>query len=211
MFSKNHRTSAGFGPILSAGSLAISISFGFCPAAHAQASAGVPETASPLGRARESSAAETTRWYGYQPAIADAVAIGSIFGAAATLCLSLSDTPPRCSQAPSTMFLATAAVSYFAAAPAIHLAHGHWDKAGLSLGIRVVPVLLTAALSSTRERGSSTPDAVAFFGAAATAMVIDDVFIASETVPRSASSSWYVAPAVDPKQHAASLTIGGLF
>jgi hypothetical protein len=41
-------------------------------------------------------------------------------------------------------------------------------------------------------------------------VLVDDLLIARETVPAS-SASWYVAPAIDAKEHAASVAIGGQF
>ncbi len=135
------------------------------------------------------------RWYGYQAMLTDAAAVGLMVGAIAAL-------EPLFSGAKNntTEVLATASLGVFVVgAPTIHAAHGHWGKAGLSLGIRAAPVVLGSLLGHAGEWISG--------GGMIAAMIIDYAFIAHEQVPKE-SSGWYLVPYVGAGSHAANMVMG---
>jgi hypothetical protein len=135
-----------------------------------------------------------------------------MFGAVATwrLCFSWGSSQGRCDNSTSDTLGWAASGVYLLGAPTIHAAHGHWDKAGLSLGIRTLPLVLGLALAPGREGGSSNAAAYTIFGGALVAMIVDDALIAHEEVRREASA-WYLAPAVDVKNQAAHVDFVGSF
>jgi len=165
----------------------------------------------PASLARE--APTVTEWYGYQTALSDVASVGLMFGAVATwrLCFSLgSGDRGRCDNSTSDALAWAASGAYLFGAPTIHAVHGHADKAGLSLGIRALPFVLGVALAPGREGGSSNAAAYTVFGGALMAMIVDDALIAHEEVRREATA-WYLAPAVDVKNHAANVAFVGSF
>ncbi len=196
-------------PTLSALALAVALLLGLTSNARAQSFADPPSAAAVRPSSIE------TRWYGYEPALTDGVALGLMVGALATwhFCLSFSDEPPapECSNTASNQFVAASGATYLFAPPLIHALNGHWDKAGLSLGLRGAPLLLAWGASAAQDnRGSSSISAALVVGGTFAAMIIDDAWLSRDTVPKP-SVAWYAAPAFDPKNRSASLTAGGTF
>jgi hypothetical protein len=124
------------------------------------------------------------RWYGWETAAFD--------GAALAMGITMVATHPS---SPSPVLLPVfAATTFYAGAPAMHLAHGHVDKALGSLGLRAaLPVLtalggmavLTAGKADFEDRlGGVTTGMVLGYGVGAVAAaVLDATLIANERVP----------------------------
>jgi hypothetical protein len=203
-------------PKLKGGTLAVSLAILVAGAPNARAQGTAPSPATSATPRPTSPARDTpleTEWYGYQTALSDVASVGLMFGAVATwrLCLSLgSGNGGRCDNSTSDAFGWAASGVYLLGAPTIHAVHGHWDKAGLSLGIRTLPFVVGLALAPGRGGGSSNAAAYTLFGGALAAMIIDDVLIAREEVQPQAST-WYLAPAIDVKNHAANVAFVGSF
>lgn len=150
-----------------------------------------------------------TRWYGYQPLVADGVALSLFAASVATyepMPCGLFEDCARPDNTASSSFLIAGALVYAFASPTIHALHGHWGKAGGSLGLRLGAPLVGLAVGSatTAEAGALT----ASLGALA-AMVVDDVFLARETIRKAPSLS--VAPTYDAKTERFGLAVGGEF
>jgi hypothetical protein len=123
-------------------------------------------------------------WYGWETAAFD--------GAALAMGITMVATHPS---SPSPVLLPVfAATTFYAGAPAMHLAHGHVDKALGSLGLRAgLPALtalggmfvLTAGKTELEDRlGGVTTGMVFGYGVGAVAAaVLDATLIANERVP----------------------------
>jgi hypothetical protein len=184
--------------------------FAAAPAAHAQMGAppASPPASSPLFAHYDDQV--EIRWYGYQLALSDALALG-LFAEGVSrfrLCLSFSDHPPPCDNSESSTLLGAGASVYFAVPPVLHGLNGHWDKGAVSVGIRSAPVLLGLATSAASK--DSPAAGIMLFGGSLAAMVVDDAVLASEEVPRRAGT-WSLAPALDAGHRAASVTLVGSF
>ncbi|HWZ90356.1 MAG TPA: hypothetical protein VNW92_15945 [Polyangiaceae bacterium] len=215
MFSPKRLFLAAFSVEASAATAAILSYLTLVPEARAQSAVETRLPAPARDPSREPESVENsteTRWYGYQPALTDAAALGLMYGALATwrLCLSLGDNPPPCNNDESNQLADASVATYLLAAPVIHGLHGHWDKAGLSLGMRLAPVLFALSASAAQgNRGSSNLAGGTLVVGVFAAMIIDDAWLSRETVPK--SSAWYAAPAVDPKRRSVSLAVGAVF
>jgi hypothetical protein len=170
----------------------------------------------------------TTRWYGYQNAISDATALGLLVGGVMNFrfgrllgCGFTFDRPQPCSpeRAPDNsvangLFVASAGV-YALGSPVIHAVHGRWSTAGISLGARVAPVLLGAALAAAGPRGErgetlgGVGAGIALLGPVA-AMIIDDIFLAREPSPPKATAFTPNA-SVHYTHDGGSVTLGAAF
>jgi hypothetical protein len=116
--------------------------FGLSPVVCSAASPA--QVASPVQSAQEEAAATPAneanvlpivrRWYGWQTFAVDGVAAGLFVGAVA--------------DQHNTALFGVSAITFGFGAPAIHVAHGHWDLALGSLGLRIIGPLLGAALGS---------------------------------------------------------------
>jgi hypothetical protein len=118
-----------------------------------------------------------TRWYGYQLVAVDLAAL-TLFG------LSQHDSRqadcidcggPSSSEAWSGVGRISALTLYGAGGPAFHAAHGHWDKAGLSLGLRATPWLIGLSMDDEDSR-----DRVTVLGSLF-AMLLDWALLSHET------------------------------
>ncbi len=121
----------------------VALAPGVCSAAPTAAEqAGQPlATGAPLAN-------DTRRWYGFQTFAADGVAGALFLGAVAD------DHSP--------VLFGLSGLTFGLAAPAIHLAHGNWDVALGSLGLRVLGPFLGAVIgaqSDTRYSEDATGDA----------------------------------------------------
>ena len=96
---------------------------------------------------------------------------------------------------------------YALGGPIIHVAHGHWDKAGYSFGLRALPV--GATIAGGLFEGPGNPAALLFLGAGA-AMILDCALLAHETVAVDAPTI-SLAPSFDPKSRTGSLVVAGRF
>lgn len=168
----------------------------------------------------------TTESYGYQPLIGDVVATTLT---AAGLVKALSEIGPidlcgtfserqDCPHRPSpdhtlsTALLTSGVATYFLASPIIHAAHGHWGKAGLSLGLRAAPIALAAPLLANED--TTGAGALVLLGGIGAAMVIDWTLIANEeTKPESSPPARGVSlsPTFDARNGGAGLAAVGTF
>ena len=127
---------------------------------------------------------EATRWYGYQLVAADLAAL-TLFGASQP-----DSRQPDCvdcggawsSVTTSSVGRLAALTLYGAVGPALHAAHGHWDKAGLSLGLRATPWLIGLGMREGAGRDQVTVLGSLF------AMLIDWALIAHEPPVGSSSA-----------------------
>ena len=120
------------------------------------------------------------------------------------------DSPPPtddCDNTTSKILLVSGMAVYGLGGPISHAAHGHWDKAGLSLGLRAAPVMLGSALSAADA--PRTGMAVLFGGMVAMA-VFDDVVIANDEVT-TRDPSVSVVPSFDPTTRTGALVFAGAF
>ena len=173
----------------------------------------------PNARAKSASdapSAPETRWYGYEPALTDGTALGLMYLAVTNfhLCLSFDNQPPpsSCNNDTFDGLAAAGVTTYLLAPPVIHALHGHWDKAGLSLGMRAAPLLLAWGWSARAESagGSASTVAPLIIGGMFAAAIIDDAWLSREPVPPR-RAAWYAAPSFDMKDRAASLVVAGAF
>ena len=128
-----------------------------------------------------------TRWYGYQLVAVDLAAL-TLFGASQPDkrhedCM---DCGGAWSSVTSSSVGRIAALTlYGAGGPSLHAVHGHWDKAGLSLGLRAAPWLIGLGMHESGSR-----DRVTVLGSLL-AMLLDWALLAHETPatpPRSPSA-----------------------
>jgi len=190
------------------------LSFASEPAATATTVATGPNSAPSAPNAEE------TRWYGYQPLITDSVAVtlttAGVLKALTEigpidLCGDFDSRTP-CHSAPppdhtvSTTLLVSGVVTYAFASPTIHAIHGHWDKAGLSLGLRAAPIALAAPLLASGSDGTQRVGG----GVLVAAMVVDDILIAREPTKETAAA-FTLAPTFDAKNGSAGLAAAGTF
>jgi hypothetical protein len=161
----------------------------------------------------------STSWYGYQPLIADGVSVGLLAASLMTLklgkldlCLDDQncdrDTSPPPDNTTSTALFASGAIAYAFASPTIHAIHGHWGKAGLSLGLRALPIAIGVPVAAGRDTAAAG-SAILLVGALA-AMVADDIFIAREP-SKAPAAAFSVAPTFDAKNGGAGLAAAGTF
>ena len=151
------------------------------------------------------------RWYGYQTMISDVLSTSLFFAGAASLdiCISVFGPPDRsCHNEVPGMLLLGGMAGYTLGGPVIHAAHGHWDKAGYSLGLRVAPVAAAIGIGAAVDAGEATPLLIG--GAALTAMVLDSALLGYETVTVDAPSV-SLAPSYDAKTRTGSLVVMGNF
>ena len=167
---------------------------------------------------------EETRWYGYQPLITDSVAV-TLTTAGVVKALTeigpidlcgVFDSRTPCHSAPppdhtvSTTLLVSGVVTYAFASPTIHAAHGHWDKAGLSLGLRAAPIALAAPLLASGSDGTQRVGGGVLLVGLVAAMAVDDILIAREPKEENAAA-FTLAPTFDAKNGGAGLAVGGTF
>jgi len=149
------------------------------------------------------------RWYGYQTVISDFLSTSLFFAGAASfdVCISVFRSSRRTchNEIPVTLILGGMA-GYTLGGPVIHAAHGHWDKAGYSLGLRVAPIAGAIGIGSALDARDATPLLVA--GAALTGMVLDSALLGYETVAVDAPRV-SLAPYYDTKSRTGSLVIIG--
>jgi hypothetical protein len=151
-----------------------------------------------------------TRWYGYQTLITDGVALGLFAGAISTFrfCFSWgSSHGSSCDNSTSEMLAVGSFVAYGFGAPVVHGAHGHWGKAGISLGMRAASIGLTAGLASQRANEMAAPILISSF---LTVVALDSALLANEEVEPEAPS-FTLAPAYDPRTRAGGLVATGAF
>lgn len=165
--------------------------------------------------AEEPVATERT-WYGYQTLAADGIAV--VMTGLGVKSLGHEGFGSQASHTTSEFLLVTGGLTYLFAAPTIHALHGHWGKAGASLGLRTAPIALCAAIvgaGSTgatnhgREKASVVGGAVLFLGIVA-AMVIDSSVVANESTPI-AEPKASLTPTYDPKTETAGLSFAATF
>jgi hypothetical protein len=187
------------------------VSIGFSSVTSTTAAIAEGQEAAPGGQTHGDVA---RHWYGYQTGVADVAALGFFAGSLATfqfcpLRLSLFEDSGGAAgchsdNTASDALLISGLAVYGIGAPAIHAAHGHWDKAGLSFGLRAAP-LLVGGLASKSGVGSAI-----LVGGVVAAMVIDDAVVANEDVaPRLPALS--VVPGFDPTTRVAALVVAGAF
>lgn len=161
-------------------------------------------------RATDQAAIVTRRWYGYQTMLADVASTTAFVMGAATLQICVAPFGPsgrNCDNTTPGILLAGGTLGYAFGAPLIHAAHGHWDKAGTSFALRVVPAGAGVAIGSST--GSSAAVAVMLVGCG-TSMIVDSAVLAYETEKREPPQVSF-APSYDPKSGAGSVVVAGVF
>ncbi|MEP7050383.1 MAG: hypothetical protein ABJB12_08530 [Pseudomonadota bacterium] len=93
------------------------------------------------------SSVQVQRWYGWQTFTSDGIAAGLFVGAIAH------DRDPA--------LLGTSALVFELGAPVVHLAHGHWEYALCSLGLRAATPLLGIVIGSQFDNNASVDDSSA--------------------------------------------------
>jgi hypothetical protein len=96
---------------------------------------------------------------------------------------------------------------YGLGAPLIHAAHGHWDKAGLSLGMRAFPVVALTSLLTSPENDVAP---ALFVGSFFTVVALDSALLANEQV-EAEEPRLTLAPKYDPHARAGALVVNGAF
>jgi hypothetical protein len=141
--------------------------------------------------------------------VSDFLSTTLLFAGAASfdVCISVfGPTRRTChNEIPVTLILGGMA-GYTFGGPVIHAAHGHWDKAGYSLGLRVAPVAGAIGIGSALDAGEATPLLVG--GAALTGMVLDSALLGYETVAVDAAKV-SLAPHYDTNSRTGSLVVIG--
>ena len=123
----------------------------------------------------------TRRWYGYPSGISDFFSTSVFFAGAASLdiCISVFGPPDRtCHNEVPAMLILGGMAGYTLGGPVIHAAHGHWDKAGYSLGLRVAPIAGAIGIGSALDAEGAT--ALLVGGAALTGMILDSALLATK-------------------------------
>jgi hypothetical protein len=177
------------------------------PSARAE---GGTEEAPIIHSARFAYEAPTTvrRWYGYQTVISDFLSTSVFFSGAASfdLCISVFGPDRTCHNEIPAMLILGGMAGYTFGGPVIHAAHGHWDKAGYSLALRVVPIAGAIGIGSALDAGGATPLLVG--GAALTGMVLDSALLGYETIAIDAPKV-SLAPYYDTKSRTGLLVVIG--
>ena len=151
------------------------------------------------------------RWYGYQTVISDVLSTSLLFAGAASMdiCISPFGRPQGgCHNEVPTLLILGGMAGYIFGGPVIHAAHGHWNRAAYSLGLRVVPVAAAIGIGAAFDAGESTPWLVG--GTVLTAMVLDSALLGYETVALD-KPKVSVAPSYDPRSRGGSLVLTGTF
>lgn len=160
-----------------------------------------------------------TSWYGYQPLVADGVAVGvATAGAVQALTESYCFTSscvdsPRREHTASEALLGMAAATFLFASPTIHATHGHWGKAAASLGLRALPIAIAVPLMSDprpHDRTWGLGVAVLLSGGLA-AMIVDDAVLAREPVTKPPSRILSLAPTFDTANKGGGVSAVGTF
>jgi hypothetical protein len=155
-----------------------------------------------------------TRWYGWQPLIADGastalIVVGTVFVVRAAA----SDT-----SASSVVLLAPLSLGvlgYLFAAPTIHWAHGRVGTGFASLALRALSPLagvgLGALVQGVAGHDNTSGGIVGGVVGATAAVVVDDAVLARERIVTRPVATMSIAPSVDRERRAALLTIRGTF
>jgi hypothetical protein len=147
-------------------------------------------------------------WYGYQTLSADGLAI-TMTGLGVKAAIHEGGFDDGSSHTTSKFLLIGGAMGYLFASPTIHALHGHWGKAGASLGLRTAPIALGAGIFAMGgESGQSVGASVLIVGIL-TALVVDSALVANENVPPPPKVS--LAPTFDPKSGAAGVAFAATF
>jgi hypothetical protein len=167
---------------------------------------------SPSPRPSDQAPATRRHWYGYQTVIADALSTTALVSGLSTfkLCISVFGSGNEGCQKDNTvpsLLILGGTVGYALGGPVIHAAHGHWDKAGYSLAIRVLPTASALAIGSSTDSDGAL--ALLLVGGGA-AMIVDGALLSYETVAVD-SSKLSLLPSFDPKSRAGALVVGGSF
>jgi hypothetical protein len=143
-------------------------------------------------------------WYGWQTLVVDSIPL-----------LGLALTAAGSSHGDEREELVVAfSAAYFVGGPIVHMAHGQFGKAVLSLGIRSAGPLLIVAGNQDALQDTSGGAALIVIGVLAipTAIAVDAAAIAREDVVKDESASILqrvgIAPWVDPKRGIAGLSLG---
>jgi len=147
------------------------------------------------------------QWYGYQTLVIDVASTSLFVAGLATfrLCLSGS-TSGGCNNDASGALLLSGLTGYALGGPVIHAAHGHWDKAGYSLALRVLPVAAATGVGAGGGAGGAA--ALLLIGGAGVAMMVDSAMLGYETVTVE-TPKVSLAPSFDPKSRTAGLVVAG--
>lgn len=170
------------------------------------------------------------RWYGWKTITTDGIAltlgtVGVSVGLASmgsiAPCLDFdgngcSNTGRRADeggQAIAATLGVGAAATYLLGAPIIHATQGHWDKAGISLGLRALPIAFATPLLASGNDSAQDVGVVVLGVGALAAMAVDAAVVAREDVsplpqekPRVA-----VSPTVDAVNKGGGVSLVGTF
>jgi hypothetical protein len=161
-----------------------------------------------------------TSWYGWQPLLSDAGAVGLWSLAALFDDAKYTSGARRADQIASTATLILGFTAYGLGSPAIHLAHGQldnvWKSLGLRLGLPVTGAMLGAAVGfaacSPSDQEVPCPFVGGILGGVAggvAAITIDSAFIAHEPAQRSTFA--HLQPAFVPTAGGGSFVLAGSF
>lgn len=165
--------------------------------------------------------ATETSWYGWQPLLIDTVSTALGVGEGLLL-VKASSGDPSFSPAGTALLLAPGVLGglgYLFGGPTVHWLHARVGTGFLSLGLRVgLPLAglgLGALIPGIAGRENLAGALVGTAVGMGTAMVVDDAFLAKETVPTVPrtipSPSFSLLPTVDRAHHGAGLRLGGAF
>jgi hypothetical protein len=177
------------------------------------AATGPPPLVAPPS-ASDATAATVEHWYGWQTLIVDAGAVGLT-----TLGLGLAVGAGHDLDKAALGIFYTGLGAFVFGGPIVHVAHGHWAKAGYSLALRLgLPVLLWAAGFFSVEGSCGNPDGgcggaaiggFTFLTGVALATMLDAGLIARERVPAPARKVPFVA--FTPLRDGGGLSLVGRF
>lgn len=170
------------------------------------------------------------RWYGWQTITTDGIAltlgtVGLSVGLASmgsiapcldfdgNGCASRGRSADQGGQAIAATLGIGGAATYLLGAPIVHATHGHWDKAGISLGLRALPIALATPLFASGNDdapriglGVLTVGAVAAMAIDAAVIAREDVVPAPQDKPRLG-----VSPTVDAVNKGGGVSLVGTF
>jgi len=157
--------------------------------------------------------APETRWYGWQTLLAD---VGAV-----TLTIVAATSAGHDDDAAALRAALIGGSAFLFGGPIVHAAHGHWDKAGYSLGLRVGLSLVGAATGAAigdsecgqyqfdHEGCAATEGAVGLLVGATLAIIVDAAAFGRDTIPDRAGRTASIA--FTPRRGGGGLSLIGRF
>jgi hypothetical protein len=158
--------------------------------------------------------ADEVHWYGWQPLIVDGVST-ALIGGGTWFVVRAARTDTSASAVVLLAPLSLGALGYLFGAPTIHWIHGRLGAGFASLGLRVAAPLaglgVGALISGVAGHDNTVGALIGLVSGAGAAIVVDDAFIARETVVEKRSATLSVAPSIDGQRRGGGITFSGTF